>query len=184
LKKSLGISFALVSLKNIIPVGKLLSKGQPTVAFTSFFKRLNYGAMVFLITNTVFFNTILCAINSRRKKGSLEEHKVTIAGLFAGLSYYFYPNYLIFGFGLITAIELLWQSYMVSSLDKPRAVILFNKLPFKVLTYILTVGCAFHMRVVYPHATNKFVHTLMSYGTGGRMDLMTENFGGMMMGLQ
>jgi hypothetical protein len=140
--------------------------------------------MLFLFTNSVFFNSLLCAFNQPRWLDVSKSRKVAVAGFLAGSSYFFFPDYLIFGFGLITAIELLWQSYMALELNKPKAVVAFNKLPFKVLLYMVTIGWAFQMRVTYPHMTHKFVHTLMSHGTGGRMDLVTENFGGMMMGLQ
>jgi hypothetical protein len=183
-KRSLGFSISLCSLKTIIPVCKSLIRGRPLTAVTAYFKHFNFRAMMFLFTNPVLFNTLLCALHQHHRKGAFSPHKLTIAGFLAGLSYFFFPNYLIFGFGLITAIELLWQSYMASALKKPQAVVIFNKLPFKVVLYMLTVGWAFQMRVVYPHMTHKFVHTLMSHGTAGRMDLVTKNFGGMMMGLQ
>lgn len=59
-----------------------------------------------------------------------------------------------------------------------------NRLPICELVYIFSIGMDFQLRVVYPHLTNKFVHKMMSLGTGGRADEVAKNYAGIMMGLQ
>jgi hypothetical protein len=48
---------------------------------------------------------------------------------------------------------------------------------------MFSIGMTFQLRVIYPHLTNKFVHKMMSIGSGGRSDEVAKNYFKMMTGL-
>lgn len=111
-----------------------------------------------------------------------------LAGLFAGIGYWFYPKYIVFTWGLTSAIEMIYKGIQKdiaeNQQDSPKIMKIINKIPILHLAIIFASGIMIQLRVLYPHLVNKFVHRLASIASAGRDQIVCESYASLMMGLK
>lgn len=106
LTKSLKFAFGLGVLRTIIPRFKMLFL-KPLETLTKCATKFDYGLFIFLVSSNGLFKYLFCKMNQMNKL-SLEKN-CFLTGLAAGLSYWFYPKYIIFTFGLASTVEVKFQ---------------------------------------------------------------------------
>lgn len=93
-------------LRTIIPRFKALFT-KPLVTMMKCVTKFDYGLFMFMVSSNGLFKYLFCQMNQRNKL-SLEKNCI-LAGLAAGLSYWFYPKYMIFTWGLASTVEVKYQ---------------------------------------------------------------------------
>lgn len=159
---------------------------NPRLIFSKYWKKFDYSLFLFIFASNAIFKCTFCKLNQLGKFS--KEINCLIAGMLSSFGYVFYPRYIIFTMGISTAAEMLYKYinnyYVINNLELPKLMSIINRLPISELIYIFSIGMTFQLRVIYPHLTNKFIHKMMTIGTGGKSDLVAENFAGIIMGLQ
>ncbi|CAO1422851.1 unnamed protein product [Diamesa tonsa] len=185
LTRSVQFAFGLGVVKTIIPRFKTLFS-KPSATLMKCVKKFDYGLFMFMVSSNGLFKYLFCQLNQRNKL-SLKKNCV-LAGLAAGLSYWFYPKYIIFTWGLASAFEMMCRvfdhSYDKNQKERPTILKFINKLPKFELLYIFSIGMMFQLRIMYPHLVNSFVPKMMNIGSVGKSDIMAESYAAIMMGLK
>ncbi|CAO1420549.1 unnamed protein product [Diamesa serratosioi] len=183
--KSIQFAFGLGILRTIIPRFKSLFL-KPLDTLTKCVTKFDYGLFAFLVSSNGLFKYLFCQLNQRNKL-SLNKN-CFLAGLAAGLSYWFYPKYIIFTWGLASTVEMLCRvidhSYDKRQVERPAIIKLIKKLPKFELLYMFSIGMMFQIRVMYPHLVNSFVPKMMNIGSVKKSDILAENYAAIMMGLK
>ncbi|XP_070505634.1 transmembrane protein 135 homolog [Chironomus tepperi] len=184
-KQTSLFAFGISMFKLIFPRLAILLK-NPKLLFTKYWKKLDFGLFLFILTSNGLFKATLCKLNQMQRYS--RSVNVLIAGLVSSLGYIFYPRYIIFTMGITTLIEVLYKYlnnyYISNNIKLPKIMSIINRLPICELVYMFGIGMTFQLRVVYPHLTNKFIHKMMSVGSSGRSDVVARNYAGIIMGLQ
>lgn len=163
------IAGSLGILKFIMSQGKNIRSNLSNLV-TFFLKNVDYGMMAFTILYGGIFKTINCWLNNRERNNSWRNG--LFAGFVSGITYWLYPKYMVFTFGLTTTLHMFWLGYMKrltkGGLPPSRIVEFLDSMPWSSIIILFCMPMMFHYRMFYPYATPLFVRQFMSLGTANR----------------
>lgn len=119
---------------------------------------MSYG-IIFKFTN--------CYLNQTHSKSSLNIN-CTIAGAVSGISYIYYPKYMIWTFGLMLSVQLYWMDYMHRNRNKTKTHKFVNKMPVGLSLFSVVMALLFHFRIHDPYNSPRLVRKFISVGTNGQ----------------
>ncbi|XP_039439066.1 uncharacterized protein LOC120420166 [Culex pipiens pallens] len=176
-KRSFYFGLAICLIKNALPRITMLFS-SPVSFLRAIASRFDYGLIGFFTGYKALFEIFNCCLPTNVSSIT----RSSIAGFFAGTSYYFFPNYLLFTYPITELMEVYWLVYMRSDLPKPAIARIIDRLPVVLLAYAFSLGMMYHLRVVYPYYTNRYCHKLMNIGTTGRSETLARGYAEIMLG--
>ncbi|XP_035914872.1 uncharacterized protein LOC118513329 isoform X1 [Anopheles stephensi] len=176
--RSVYIGLAISFLKNFLPRMPMLL-ANPLELGSLLLTRFDMGLFRFITCYKTIYEVVNCWLATQQP--SLRPSPIvrsSIGGLFAGLSYYCFPNYLLFTFSITELVELCWMVYMRSGRFAKCSVVRWfdREMPVAILLYTASLGLLCHLRIVYPFHINRYWHKLMANGTWGRSDKLAYNY--------
>lgn len=156
----------------ILALGKFIASHyakiltNPSALPSLLYHKLDYNFIKFLMSYGVLFKFLNCYLNQTNSNISLSTN-CTIAGAISGISYIYYPKYMIWTFGLMTAIQLFYMDYMKRNKEKTKIHRFFNKIPMGLFLFAILMSQLFHYRIHDPYNAPKLVRKFMSVGTNG-----------------
>ncbi|KAL9695734.1 hypothetical protein quinque_015019 [Culex quinquefasciatus] len=176
-KRSFYFGLVICLIKNALPRITMLFS-SPVSFLRAIASRFDYGLIGFFTGYKALFEIFNCCLPTNVSSIT----RSSIAGFFAGTSYYFFPNYLLFTYPITELMEVYWLVYMRSDLPKPALARIIDRLPVVLLAYAFSLGMMYHLRVVYPYYTNRYCHKLMNIGTTGRSETLARGYAEIMLG--
>lgn len=181
IRSTAGFSF-LLALANFLASESKALKGNWSKFPIIFFKRFDFGLFFFLTSYNGLYRFMNCLLNRKTNEDSIKNS--TIAATLSGATFVIYRKYLILAFACIRAIQLFCMEHIAEKKETNEIYQKIDKIPFNWILYTLTTAFAYQARVFYPDVCPKYVHQIMTIGTGRRSDTLTECYGAILMGLK
>uniref|UniRef100_A0A182W4Z7 Transmembrane protein 135 N-terminal domain-containing protein n=1 Tax=Anopheles minimus TaxID=112268 RepID=A0A182W4Z7_9DIPT len=182
--RSVYIALAISLVKNFLPRMPMLLT-DPLGLGRLMLTRFDLGLFGFITCYKTIYEIVNCWLGTRPSPVRPSPVvRSALGGLFAGLAYYCFPNYLLFTFSLTELAELGWIVYMRSERFVKCSAVrwLDSEVPVSILLYTASLGLLCHLRIVYPYHINRYWHKLMANGTWGRSDTLAYNYARILLG--
>lgn len=147
-----------------------------------FGKNFDYALFFFLTSYSGAYRFLNCLLNRQTNEDSIRNS--AIAATLSGATYLLSGKYLILAFAFIRAVQLFGMDLVARKKDQNEFYRKVDRIPFNWILYTLATAYAYQARVFYPAVCPKYVHQLMTIGTGRRSDTLTENYAAILMGLK
>jgi hypothetical protein len=116
------------------------------------------------------------------------ESNCIIAALISGVSYLFYPQYIVSSMAITNSIEsiyrLIAKSFSEKKRELPSVMKFIDKVPLTYLMFVYCLGMCMQLRVVHPYLVNKYTYRVFTSATNGRGDAVATRLVHAMMGFK
>lgn len=180
-RSTAGFSFLLALANFLASEGKSL-RGNWSRFPIIFFKKFDFGLFFFLTSYNGIYRFINCWLNRKTNEDTVKNS--TIAATISGLTFFIYRKYLILAFACVRAVQLYLMEQTQTNKETSEFYRVVDKIPFSWILYTLSTAFAYQARVFYPDVCPKYVHQIMTIGTGRRSDTLTEGYAAILMGLK